>query len=276
MMLNIQKEGNRMANNKDLILKQYGDGSKEENRHKRSRASSLEFYYTKKHLEPFISKETRILEIGCGTGYYGMYYADKCKEYCGVDIVPSHIEIFRKKIEESGYCNLTCSVGDATDLTEIESNSYDVVLCLGPLYHLSPKEAEAVVAECFRISKPKGIVAISYINKIGLYAGACISTEFMDYPNESGNKMLEDGCDFEKPGLYWYTTPEDMERITRKYGLEKIHNLGTDFYIFMKYIDKASDEKFELIKPLYDQMAFHESCTGISNHALLICRKRDD
>ena len=29
MMLNIQKEGNRMANNRDLILKQYGDGSKE-------------------------------------------------------------------------------------------------------------------------------------------------------------------------------------------------------------------------------------------------------
>ena len=86
-----------MANNRDLILKQYGDGSKEENRHKRSRASSLEFYYTKKHLEPFISKETRILEIGCGTGYYGMYYADKCKEYRGVDIVPSHIEMFRKK-----------------------------------------------------------------------------------------------------------------------------------------------------------------------------------
>ena len=61
-----------MANNKDLILKQYGDGIKEENRHKRSRASSLEFYYTKKHLEPYITKETKILEIGCGTGYYGL------------------------------------------------------------------------------------------------------------------------------------------------------------------------------------------------------------
>ena len=48
-----------MAKNKDLILKQYGDGIKEENRHKRSRASSLEFYYTKKHLEPYITKETK-------------------------------------------------------------------------------------------------------------------------------------------------------------------------------------------------------------------------
>lgn len=42
----------------------------------------------------------------------------------------------------------------------------------------------------------------------------------------------------------------------------------------MKYVDGASDKKFELIKPLYDQMAFHESCTGMSNHALLICRKK--
>ena len=264
-----------MAKNKDLILKQYSDGIKEENRYKRSRASSLEFHYTKKHLEPYITKETKILEIGCGTGYYGMYYADKCKEYYGIDIVPSHIEIFKKKIEESGYGNLTCSVGDATDIKEIEDNSYDVVLCLGPLYHLPPKEAESVVKECYRVSKPNGIVAFSYINKIGLYAGACISTEFTDYPNESGNKMLEDGCDFEKPGLYWYTTPEDMERLAQKYGLEKIHNLGTDFYIFMEHVNKASDEKYELIKPLYDQMVFHESCTGMSNHALLICKKKE-
>ena len=263
-----------MANNKDLILKQYGDGIKEENRHKRSRASSLEFYYTKKHLEPYITKETKILEIGCGTGYYGMYYADKCKEYYGIDIVPSHIEIFKKKIEESCYGNLTCSVGDATDIKEVEDNSYDVVLCLGPLYHLSPDEKETVIKECYRVCKPNGIAAFSYINKIGLYAGACISTEFTDYPNKLGNKTLEDGYDYEKPGLYWYTTPEDMESMTQEHGFEKILNLGVDFFIIMKYVDKASDEKFELIKPLYDQMASHESCTGMSNHALLICRKK--
>ena len=65
-----------------------------------------------------------------------------------------------------------------------------------------------------------------------------------------------------------------MESLTQEHGFEKSRNLGVDFFIIMKYVDRASDEKFELIKPLYDQMAFHESCTGMSNHALLICRKK--
>lgn len=39
-----------------------------------------------------------MLEIGCGTGYYGFYYADKCQEYLGIDIVPDHIALFKQKI----------------------------------------------------------------------------------------------------------------------------------------------------------------------------------
>ena len=46
-----------------------------------------------------------MLEIGCGTGYYGFYYADKCQEYLGIDIVPDHIALFKQKIT-TGYKGL--------------------------------------------------------------------------------------------------------------------------------------------------------------------------
>ena len=42
----------------------------------------------------------RVLELGCGTGYYGMYFADMCAEYTGIDITPENIEIFNRKIKE--------------------------------------------------------------------------------------------------------------------------------------------------------------------------------
>lgn len=38
-------------------------------------------------------------------------------------------------------------------------------------------------------------------------------------------------------------------------------------------IDAMSEEKFELMKPLLDHMTSYESCTGMSNHAVLVCRK---
>ena len=49
--------------------------------------------------------------------------------------------------------------------------------------------------------------------------------------------------------------------------------MGKDSYITMDVVDKMDGEKFELYMALSDEMVKHESCTGMSNHALLVCRK---
>ena len=38
----------------------------------------------------------------------------------------------------------------------------------------------------------------------------------------------------------------------------------------MSAVEAMDDEKFELMRPLLDSMADSESCTGMSNHALLV------
>ena len=264
-----------MANNKDIIVTHYEDYTNregEDNRATSSRAASLEFHYTKKAMSEHINKNTRILEVGCGTGYYGMYFADKCKEYVGIDLFPHHIEIFQGKIKENS--NLSCSVGDATNLENIEDNSFDVVLCLGPMYHLPPEERELVFAECKRVCKPNGIIAFAYINKIGVYVGACVHDEGRAiYPNKEANESVLKGTDDLRPDVFYYSMPEEMESVADRHGLSKIRNMGTDFFITMSVVDKMDDAKFELFMKLSDEMVKYESCTGMSNHALLICRK---
>ncbi len=123
-----------MASNRDVILAQYSHGT-EGSRSTRDRNSSLEFHYTKKHLDGYIKHSDKILEIGCGTGYYGLYFADKCCAYHGIDILPLHIDIFNEVIKQKGYKNISCEIGDATNLENINDSSYDVILCLGPIYH---------------------------------------------------------------------------------------------------------------------------------------------
>lgn len=260
-----------MANNKNKILEQYSFG-KEDGRATCSRSSSLEFHYTKKHLNGLIKNTDKVLEVGCATGHYGIYYADKCREYLGIDIVPDHIHLFKQKIAESQLSNISCQIGDATNLEDVDSNSFDVVLCLGPMYHLPLKEREFVFAECTRVCKNGGILVFAYINKIGVYAGGCILDN--RYPNELANNcVIENGTDDLRPDTFFFTTPEEINMIATKYGLSKIKNLGTDFFVTMNIVDAMSDEQFELMKPLYDQMTSHESCTGMSNHAVLICTK---
>lgn len=262
---------NGMSNNENKILEQYSLG-KEDGRAASSRSSSLEFYYTKKHLEGLIKKTDSVLEVGCATGYYGLYYADKCQEYLGVDIVPDHINLFKQKIIESRYNNISCQIGDATNLNGIDDERFDVVLCLGPMYHLPPNERELVFAECARVCKNGGFIAFAYISKIGVYAGACIIDS--RYPNQQANKcVIENGTDDLRPDTFFFTTPEAMNTVATKYGLSKIKNLGTDFFITMNIVDSMSNEQFEIMRPIYDQMTSYESCTGMSNHALLVCRK---
>ena len=263
-----------MSTNKDKIIAHYeGYTSRagEDNRATSSRSASLEFHYTKKALDEHVDKNSRILEVGCGTGYYGMYFADKCKEYIGIDLFQPHIDIFKTKIEESGAGNLSCAVGDATNLEGIEDGGFDVVCCLGPLYHLPLEDREAVFAECRRVCKPGGVIAFAYVNKIGVYVGACVLFS-EKYPNKRTNELVLDLGMNDDGAPFYFTTPEEMEATAARHGLSKIRNVGTDSFITMGVVDKMNDEQFELYTALSDEMFKHESCTGMSNHALLICK----
>jgi len=265
-----------MSTNQDKIYIQYGDGTREDGRSSCSRMAPLEFHYTKKHLEGYITPESRVLEVGCATGYYAMEYVEKCREYVGIDICPAHIAILKKKIADNGLSNLTCQVGDATKLENIPDGGFDVVLCLGPMYHLPPKERTLAFAQCHRVCKAGGILAFSYINKIGVYAGACVHDSFRAaYPNPQANEfILRQGVDDIKPDTFFFTTPEEMNNAAKRQGLNVIKNLATDFLLDATITDAMDDEKFKLFLELYDLMTSHESCTGMSNHALMICQKR--
>ncbi len=141
-----------MVFDQEKILKFYANGC-EENRAKRSRSNFLEFYYTEKILRAYINKDSCIIELGCGTGYYGMLFVDVCAKYTGIDISQENITEFEQKIRHAQKQNIHAMVGNATNLSGIPDKSYDLVLCLGPMYHLPPEERQKVFQECFRIGR---------------------------------------------------------------------------------------------------------------------------
>lgn len=262
-----------MSSNQEIIRDKYSHGREGERAFSATRSESLEFHYTKKILDEYIKPDKRVIELGCGGGYYGIYYAGKCAEYTGIDITPENIAVFDEKIKEAKLSNVKAFVGDAANLENIADENFDVVLCLGPMYHLPREERELVFAECYRIAKDGATIAFAYINGLGVYAGACVNWRDK-YPNAQTNKyVFEYHTDDERPGLFFFTSPEEMEYDATQHKLDILKNCGLDFWFASSAIDMISDEQFDCYLELADRMSESRSCVGLSNHALLICKK---
>ena len=82
-----------MGSNLDMVLAKYADPMREVNRFGKSRAEGMEAHYTEKTLAKLVKPTDDVLEVGCATGRYGFFLADKCKSYLGVDISPAHVVI---------------------------------------------------------------------------------------------------------------------------------------------------------------------------------------
>ena len=270
-----------MASNQEKMRGHYGkDPTKEDARHRKSRAGSMEFRFTKLLLDSYITPEARVAEFGCATGYYAEHWQGKCKSYLGIDIVQENVGFFNAK----GLANANAQLGDATNCPELADESFDVVLCLGPMYHLTPEGRSLAMAEMARICKPGGVLAFAYINKMGVVYHAMANgwgnklLPFWKrlrqncYPNEAGNQAIFAGVnDFND--YFFFTMPEDMEALAATCGLQVVQNAGVDLCMNGRKLEAMGEAQFACYLELAEELLKYPSCTGMANHALMICGK---
>lgn len=93
----------------------------------------------------------RLLDVGCGTGYSLQWLAKRFKPDLafGIDAAPSAAEFWKLRELE------TASVASACSLP-LKSNSFDLATCFDVIYQFSRKDAEAAIAEVYRVLKPGG------------------------------------------------------------------------------------------------------------------------
>ena len=109
-----------------------------------------------------------ILDIGGATGIHSAWLAAEGHRCTVLDPMPHHVATAR----EAG---LDAVVGDGRDLP-FDDASFDVVLVMGPMYHL-PEAADRalVLAEAARVVRPGGVVAVAGIGRFAsLWENACI------------------------------------------------------------------------------------------------------
>jgi ubiquinone/menaquinone biosynthesis C-methylase UbiE len=115
----------------------------------------LEFERTKEILLRSLPPGRRvILDIGGGTGLYAEWLAQLGYDSHLIDITPGHIEVARSK--RNGVSS--AEIGDARDLAWPDASA-DVILLLGPLYHLvDAADRLLALAEARRVLRPGGLL----------------------------------------------------------------------------------------------------------------------
>ncbi|GAA4553239.1 class I SAM-dependent methyltransferase [Amycolatopsis samaneae] len=119
----------------------------------------LEFLRTQELLRRFLTTPAKILDVGGGTGVHAGWLARDGHTVHLVDVVPAHVDA------AAALPGVTAEVGDARRLPAAD-DSVDVVLVMGPLYHLvDPADRARALAEARRVLRPGGVLAAAAISR---------------------------------------------------------------------------------------------------------------
>jgi len=105
------------------------------------------------------SSESKILDIGCGTGHYVSSLSSKGLDVLGIDISPSMI----KKAKEN-FPDFKFRVGNALDENILEPNSFTHILCMYfTIYYF--KDKTQFFNNCFKWLMPGGYLIVHLVDR---------------------------------------------------------------------------------------------------------------
>ena len=165
----------------DEILEFYNNGAEKN----RISGMSLERIRTQELILRHIPEAPcEILDIGGGAGIYSFWLHDLENDVHFIDPVPLHVEQAKNTAIETNRNLKSIKLGDARAL-EFEDNMFDVVLLLGPLYHLTDKQERIQsLLEAKRVLKRDGIVFCAGISRFtslieGFYDDSVADKDFV-------------------------------------------------------------------------------------------------
>ena len=165
--------------------------------------SRLEYLRTRELLGRFLpGPPARILDVGGGTGAYAVPLIEAGYDVVLVDPVPLHVDQARQAGANSAV------VGDARSL-EFDDDSFDAVLLLGPLYHLTDRDDRVrALRETARVARPSGVILAAVISRFastldGLSAGFLLDDRFQRIVETDLATGRHENADL-VPG--WFTT----------------------------------------------------------------------
>ena len=105
-----------------------------------------------------VTKDMKILDLGCGDGTTAIPEAKHGAEVLGIDIASNLVEAGNKRAAAAGLANCTFREGDACNLNDVPDKSFDMAVSMfGAMF--APKPFD-VAKEMVRVTKPGGKIVM--------------------------------------------------------------------------------------------------------------------
>jgi SAM-dependent methyltransferase len=214
----------------------------------------------------------RVLDVGGGAGIYAVELVRLGYEVRLVDAMELHVDQARAQ-------GIDADVGDARDLDEADA-SYDAVLLLGPLYHLTERpDRVRALAEARRVTSPGGVVLAAAISRFASLVGGIV----LDWLGEPAFRAiveqdLRDGQHRNPDGRpTWFTTtffhhPDELRSELDDAGLEVEAILAIEGVAALRVGLPEDAVEREWLLRATRQLEGEPSLLGISSHILGVAR----
>ena len=212
----------------------------------------------------------KIADIGAGTGRYSVELCHRGYDVTAVELVKHNLEILRAKHE-----NIKTWQGDARNLSFLDDKSFDITLLFGPLYHLHGDEEKLkALTEARRITKKGGIILVAYVMNEYSVISYCFKEHKWSEVAAKGGLSPDFHTICTEEDLYDYVRLEDIDRLNKAAGLERIKIISADGAAdyMRRELNEMSEEEFEAFCSFQLAIAERPELVGAGSHCVDILK----
>jgi len=250
------------------MKKHYTEGYSENIRFKRDNMHKPEFILTFETIRKYLKRDMKILELGAGTGAYSIQLAKEGYDVTALELVEHNMSMLKLKIKPN--MKIKTILGNATDLKMI-NGKFDMVLCLGPMYHLKNKDRLKCLKESIRVCKKNGILIFAFISNY-----LPIADNFKKNIKELMRNENNYTSNFHrKDDVFTLVTIDEIEELFGKVKLKKLDLLSPDGIsrLLKDEINKFNKKQFAFWLDYLRKTANDPSLIGYGEHLLYIAKK---
>lgn len=236
----------------------------------------FEFEINKRFLCRYIRPGQSVLDLGGGPGRYSLFFSERGSQVTLADLSQGNVDYALRKAEElnlplEGYCL------DARDPAPLHGRSFDHILLMGPLYHLTDEDDRIrTMQAALALLKPGGTLSVAFISS---YAGIIYAMKYA--PTQIDDPKMYRLFSEDKPfsGLSftesYFIRQGDVLPFMERFPLQKLHYLGSESILAPcePILLQQEPETIERWLDLAETVCERENLMSYAEHLLYIGRK---